>query len=54
LTPILQFFSGIEGFFFLLVSFLASEKSTRIGDYEPPGKYVMKYRNFSGIKFNKV
>ena len=43
-----------EGFSFLLVSFLAREKSTRIENYELPRKYLTKYREFLGIKFNKV
>ena len=43
-----------EGFSVLLVSFLAREKSTGIENYELLKKYLTKYRNFSGIKFNKV
>jgi len=45
---------GGEGLFFLLISFLTREKSTGIENYELLKKYLTKYRNFSGIKFNKV
>jgi hypothetical protein len=41
---------GNRAFSFLLVSFLAREKSTRIENYEPPWKYLVKYRKFLGME----